>query len=146
MKPKAVFEATRQIPVKYVKWGLYPLSAYAPPLPPTYALPFTPLTALLTPICCDDLSKSGESFLYQPCLGLNLQDPPLTALFVSSNFGDLPDSVTYRNRYPVARRPTTTSTDHARRGGVHRSLKHFAVRRVLLSCCSVNSDLEKAQG
>ena len=50
----------------------------APFRPSTYALPFTPRTALLAPICCDGFPERGEIFLCEPCLGLNLDYPPLS--------------------------------------------------------------------
>ena len=123
---------------------LFPLSANAPLFPSTYVLPFTPRAALLAPICCDGVPESGESFLCQPCLGLNLEDPPLARLFISGNLGHFPGGVAYRNRSSAAARSTPTSAGHARRGGVHWRLEGLGAGRVLLSwSCSVSSDTKE---
>lgn len=37
---------------------------------------FNPVTALLAPIFCDSITGSEEISLCEPCLSLNLKDPP----------------------------------------------------------------------
>ena len=114
------------------RWSskLFSPSARAPPLSSTYALPFTPLTALLAPMYCDGIPESGEIFLCQPCLGLNFEDPPLARLLISGNLDDLPGDVAYRDRRSAAARSTPTSAGHARRRGVHWRLEGLDVGRV----------------
>ena len=118
----------------------YLLSASAPSFPSTYALPFPPRRALLAPIYSDNVTESGEIFLCQPCLSLDLEGRPLARLLISGNLGDLPGGVPYYNYRPAAARSTATSADNARRRG-HQSLEGGGVGWVLLSWnCSVSSD------
>ena len=127
---------------------LFPLSASASPLSSTYALPFTPGAALLAPICRDGVSERSKVFLRQPCLGLNLEKPPLARRVIPSNLRDLPYGFPNWNRISAAARSTPTSPGQARRGrGLRWNSESLGVRTILLCWnCSVSSDTRGAQG
>ena len=100
-------------------WRLFLPSTRASLVSSTYALSCSPYMTLLGPICCNGVLESWEIFLCQPCLGLNLEDPPLAQLFISGNLNDLPGGIACCNRRSAAARSTTTSAGHGRRRGVH---------------------------